>query len=123
VAAHPLHDIVSALARPGALEVTLTATPAPVNPREVNPAHFTASANASGQHVLVIDDTWTGGGHATSAALAVRAAGATRVSVLVLARWLSEGWGLNTPEWARQHLTAPDFNPWVCPWTQGACPT
>lgn len=119
---HALHDIVGKLARQGATEVTLTAATSVADPRDVNPDHYTASRNAAGKHVLVIDDTWTGGGHATSAALAVRAAGATRVSVLVLARWLANGWEQTTPLWAKQELTHPDFNPGICPWTQGPCP-
>ncbi|MGI5187655.1 hypothetical protein ACQEVI_05855 [Promicromonospora sp. CA-289599] len=119
---HALNDIVGKLARPAAIEVTLTAAADSTNPRDANPSHYAASANAAGRHVLVIDDTWTGGGHATSAALAVRAAGATHVSVLVLARWLSDGWEQTTQQWAKQRLSAPDFNPDVCPWTQGLCP-
>lgn len=119
---HPLNDIVKQLAKPGSTEVTLTAAGTSSNPRSIDPAHFTATANAAGEHVLVIDDTWTGGGHATSAALAVRAAGATHVSVLIIARWLSIGWESTTTAWARQRLTAPDFDAAVCPWTQGACP-
>lgn len=119
---HPLNDIVGKLAKPGATEVTLTAAKTAANPRAINSGHYSAAENASGQHVLVIDDTWTGGGHAVSAALAVRDAGATHVSVLVLARWLSMGWEATTPQWAKQRLTSPDFQPDVCPWTQGACP-
>lgn len=119
---HALNDIVGKLARPGSAEVTLTAATAVSHPRDINPSHYTASANAAGQHVLVIDDTWTSGGHATSAALAIRAAGAIHVSVLVLARWLANSWELTTPQWAKQHLAQPDFDPDVCPWTQGPCP-
>lgn len=119
---HPLNDIVSKLARPGALEIVMTAAASVSNPREVNRTHYSASADAAGHHVLVIDDTWTGGSHATSAALAIRAAGATRISVLVLARWLSDGWEATTTQWAKHRLTRPDFNAAVCPWTQGPCP-
>lgn len=122
VARHPLHEIVSGLARPAATEVTLTAATTPTNPRDVSHLHYAASANAAERHVLIIDDTWTGGGHATSAALAVRSAGATHVSVLVLARWLSDGWEQTTQHWAKQWLSTPDFDPDVCPWTQGLCP-
>lgn len=121
-ATHPLNEIVGQLAKQGAIEVTLTAAETASNPREINASHYTADGNAAGQHVLVIDDTWTGGGHATSAALAVRAAGGTHVSVLVLARWLSIGWEATTTAWARQRLIAPDFQPAVCPWTHGLCP-
>lgn len=122
-ATHPLNDIVRQLAKQGAPEVTLTAAQTVANPRGIAASHYTASNNAAGQHVLVIDDTWTtSGGHATSAALAVRTAGATHVSVLVLARWLALGWEATTPGWAKQRLTAPDFQPGICPWTQGGCP-
>jgi hypothetical protein len=119
---HPLNDMVRTLARGRAVEVTLTGAATVSNPRAINAAHYTASSNAADQHVLVIDDTWTSGGHATSAALAVRAAGATHISVLVLARWLKLGWEATTPTWAQQRLTSPDFQPDVCPWTQGSCP-
>ena len=119
---HPLNDIVVQLAKAGSIEVTLTAATTVSNPRDINAGHYTASANAAGQHVLVIDDTWTSGGHAMSAALAVRAAGATHVSLLVLARWLSIGWEATTTAWAKNNLASPDFQPGVCPWTQGACP-
>lgn len=40
-------------------------------------------------HVLVIDDTWATGAHSQSAALALKSAGATSVTVLVLARWIN----------------------------------
>lgn len=119
---HPLNEIVTKLAKPGATEVRLTASVDAARPRSINASHFTATPNASGQHVLVIDDTWTGGGHATSAALAIRAARAARVSILILGRWLSLGWEATTPQWAKKRLTAPDFDATVCPWTQGPCP-
>lgn len=41
-----------------------------------------------GSHVMLIDDTWASGGHAQSGALALRKSGASKVSVLVVARWL-----------------------------------
>src|SRR5205823_4553183 len=47
-----------------------------------------SSADVSGRHVLVIDDVWTTGSNAQSAALTLRKAGAAAVSVLVVARWL-----------------------------------
>lgn len=120
---HPLHDIVQQLARPGASEVRLQAAVGVTAPRGINRDHFTVSDGATpGQHVLLIDDTWTSGGHAMSAALALRAAGAAHVSVLVLARWLSIGWEATTVAWAKQRLVAPDFQPDICPWTQASCP-
>lgn len=122
-AAHPLNEMVRQLARPGAREIQLIANSKVQNPRSVNVNHFSVVGDdAHGSHVLLIDDTWTGGGHATSAALALRAGGARYVSVLVLARWLTNGWGATTPAWAKRRLTAPDFQPEYCPWTRSQCP-
>ncbi len=118
---HPLNEIVRRLARPGALEITLIAAESTSNPRAIDASHYTASKDAAGRHVLVVDDTWTSGGHTTSAALAVREAGATHVSVLALARWLTVGWQATTRQWAKQRLTSPDFGPDICPWTQRPC--
>lgn len=58
----------------------------------------------SSSHVLLIDDTWTSGGHSQSAALALRYAGAEYITLLVLARWLSEGFDYTTPTWLRAGL-------------------
>ncbi|MDQ2740539.1 MAG: hypothetical protein M3Y35_18400 [Actinomycetota bacterium] len=121
---HPLSTIVQRIARDGALEIPLTAAMNVVLPRAINLEHFSADpALADGRHVLLIDDTWTTGHHVTSAALAIRRAGASRVSVLALARWLSLGFGDTTEAWARLHLVGPDYNPSVCPWTRGPCPS
>lgn len=119
---HPLNEIVRKLAKTGAVEVVLEGRVTSV-PRTYDPDHFhVVSENASGQHVLLIDDTWTSGAHAQSAVAALRSAGATAVSVLVLARWLTLGWEATTHEWVRSNLTFPDYDPDICPWTRGACP-
>jgi adenine/guanine phosphoribosyltransferase-like PRPP-binding protein len=73
-----------------------------------------------GSHVLLIDDTWASGGHAQSAVLALRAAGASRVSVLVVARWLKEDYGENKQFIV--DLANCDYNPLICPWTGTDCP-
>jgi len=66
-----------------------------------------------------MDDTWTSGGHAQSAALALRGAGAARVSLLVIARWISPKYGDNA-EFLRK-LSKSDYNPELCPWTGSQC--
>ena len=71
-------------------------------------------------HVLVLDDTWAGGGHAQSAAGALKMAGASNVSVMVLARWVRLDYGDNLA-WARRTLTR-DFDADTCPFTGGDCP-
>jgi hypothetical protein len=114
---HPLHKLVGKYIP--ATEVTLTAAAQVANPRDVNPGHFRADAQlSSDSHVMLLDDTWTSGGHAQSAVLAVRAAGAGHVSILVVARWVKEDFGDNA-----QFLRGlPDYNPQICPWTGGECP-
>jgi orotate phosphoribosyltransferase len=90
-------------------------------PRAVDPDHFTCAVQLpQGSHVLLIDDTWTTGGHAQSAVLALRKAGAARVSVLVVARWLKEDYGGNKTFIAE--LTTVTMTRGICPWTGAACP-
>lgn len=74
----------------------------------------------TGKHVLILDDTWTTGSNAQSAALTLRAAGAERVSVMVVGRWLSVRYG-NTGRFISEHLEN-DFDPGICPVTGGNCP-
>lgn len=120
---HPLNQIAQGLARAGASEVVLQGSDNVTYPRSVNPGHFSVVVgNPEGRHVLLIEDTFTGGGHLMSATLALRVAGASLVSALALARWLSLGWEATTEQWAKTELTLPDYRVDVCPWTQGACP-
>ncbi|MGW2492183.1 hypothetical protein ACWCV9_33910 [Streptomyces sp. NPDC001606] len=42
-----------------------------------------------GENVLLIDDTWTTGNHAQSAAASLKAAGANSVAIVVLGRRLN----------------------------------
>lgn len=116
---HPLRDLVASAA-PGA-EVNLLAHSSPKDPRTLDASHFrTDDVLPPESHVLVIDDTWAGGGHAQSAALRLRAAGAARVSILVAARWLKEDYGDNG-EFIRTRCVD-DYNPDRCPWTGSVCP-
>lgn len=89
--------------------------------RVVSAAQFDVASQRSltGQHVLVLDDTWTTGSRAQSAALALRAAGAGHVSVMVVGRWLSPGFGRNA-EFIKTRLGR-DYDPRICPVTGGAC--
>lgn len=118
---HPLRVILRNIAVPGR-EVKLEPNTAIVKPRDVNPDAFTADAStAHGRHVILVDDTWARGGHAQSAAYALKAAGATKVSTLILARWLKMDWP-DHATFRRTHL-ASDFDTGLCPWTGGRCPT
>lgn len=116
---HPIHQMIGQNA-PGS-EVRLTAAASCQHPRDVSPDHFSATAQLpSRSHVLLVDDTWTSGGHAQSAVLALRRAGAARVSVLVIARWIKEDFGGNAA--FLRSLAGQDYDPERCPWTGGACP-
>jgi phosphoribosylpyrophosphate synthetase len=71
------------------------------------------------RHVLVLDDVWTTGSNAQSAALTLRRAGAAAVSVLVIGRWLSSRNALSArfiDELQHGHDSA------ACPVTGGRCP-
>ena len=116
---HPLRRLV--IGRALGAEVPLAAAANVSQPRMINPDHFTCAMRLpQGSHVLLIDDTWTTGGHAQSAVLALRKAGAARVSVLVVARWLNEDYGDNKRFIAE--LATRDYDPRICPWTGAACP-
>jgi predicted amidophosphoribosyltransferase len=73
-----------------------------------------------GLHILLLDDTWTTGGHAQSAALTVRRAGAETVSVLVIGRWLSPRHARNG-DFVAERLRD-DYDPRRCPVTGAQCP-
>ena len=116
---HPLRRILSN--PPLGREVLLTAAANVQRPRDVNPEHFSANARLPhGSHVLLIDDTWTGGGHAQSAVLAMRRAGAAHVSLVVAARWIKEDFGDNAK--FLRDLSTQDYDPEICPWTGSRCP-
>lgn len=82
-------------------------------PRSFRPDNFEVASDVRDQHVLLIDDTWTTGSHAESTAAALKRAGASRVSLLVLARWLDLGRGV-TDQFVKTELTS-DFDPDQCP--------
>ena len=76
------------------------------------------SAHVRGAHVLVVDDTWTTGSKAQSAALAVRAAGAAFVTVLCVARWCRYDW----PDHRALLALCPEpYDASICPVTRGLC--
>jgi len=117
--AHPLRSLVADRAK--GIEVPLNAAASVHQPRASNPDHFTCSMRLPKQsHVLVIDDTWATGGHVQSASLSLRKAGATCVSVLVVARWLKEDYGDNKSFIG--DLANRDYDPGICPWTSADCP-
>lgn len=114
---HPFHRIVNGSA-PG-VEVELTAAAKPSDARAIDASHFTTRAALPPEaHVLLLDDTWARGGHAQSAAMSLRQAGAGWVSTLVAARWIKRDFADN----ASFLDGLPDYDPDICPWTGAACP-
>jgi hypoxanthine phosphoribosyltransferase len=63
--------------------------------REFNPRKFAAIESLNGESVLLIDDTWTTGASAQSAAAALKQAGAGKVGAVVIGRHVNRDWGEN----------------------------
>jgi hypothetical protein len=104
-----------ALATGPGFDLPPTRTPRPdrfVVPEEYRPAIV-------GQHVLVVDDTWVSGNKAQSAALALKAAGATCVTVLCATRWLRYDWTDHRD--LIESLVEP-YDAMRCPVSGGRCP-
>jgi len=86
---HPLQTLVRGyLALPW---VPLLARGADTWGRALDPGRFCAPGSVTGQAVLLLDDTWTSGGTAQSAAVALKRAGARSVAVVVAGRHRGEG--------------------------------
>jgi hypothetical protein len=82
---HPLRTLVERyFALPWADLVTPPGRP--VYPRDLYVSRFRAAGPLPGASVLLLDDTWTSGGSAQSAAVALKLAGARSVVTLILGR-------------------------------------
>jgi predicted amidophosphoribosyltransferase len=94
---HPLHRIVGELVGPtrARFERVLSRSAATVQPRTYNPTKFEAMRDLTGTSVLLIDDTWTTGANARSAAAALKQAGAAVVAAVVIGRHLHREYGDN----------------------------
>jgi predicted amidophosphoribosyltransferase len=94
---HPLRNIVGELVAPtrDRCHRLLRRTDARTGPRSFNPHKFEATRRLDGQAILLIDDTWTTGASAQSAAAALKAAGAGRVAAVVIGRHLNREWHEN----------------------------
>ncbi len=96
-ATHPLHQLVGELVTPLTPRYArlLRRTDTAVVPHRFHAERYRSGADLSGGAVLLIDDTWTTGANAQSAAAALKAAGADRVAALVIGRYLNREWGHN----------------------------
>ena len=99
----------------------LVRSPAASRERIVGASQFVVQptgTDLTGEHVLLLDDTWTSGSRTQSAALTLRRQGAAHVSVLVIGRYLKPG---PHAEFISTRLDR-DYDPRRCPVTGGECP-
>lgn len=94
---HPLRRIVGELVGPtrGRHERLLERSEVPTPPREFHRGKFRATRALQGETVLMIDDTWTTGASAQSAAATLKAAGAGSIAAVVIGRHLNRDWHEN----------------------------
>jgi hypothetical protein len=94
---HPLRRIVGELTGPTRERHVrlLRCSGTAADPHQFNADKYVASRALSGESILLIDDTWTTGANAQSAACALTAAGAGPVAVVVIGRYLNREWHQN----------------------------
>jgi predicted amidophosphoribosyltransferase len=94
---HPLRWIVGEVIAPtrGRHLRALLRSEATVPAREFDPSKYEVVGDVEGRSVLLIDDTWTTGANAQSAAAALKTAGAPAVGAVVIGRHLNREWHEN----------------------------
>jgi len=93
-------------------ERLLRPTPIAAEGKVYDPGRYEPIASATGKDVLLIDDTWTQGSSAQSAAYALKDAGAACVALVVLGRHVDPAW---EPEYGSGETCADrlkDAPPW-----------
>jgi hypothetical protein len=95
--AHPLRWIVGELCAPTRerYQRLLYRSAAETSEREFSPTKYLTNRDLRGEHVLLIDDTWTTGASSQSAAAALRAAGSGTVAAVAIGRHVNRDWGQN----------------------------
>ncbi len=86
---HPLPDILSNIVKPTSARCAdlLSSNPRyPGDSREAHDDRFLVSTQLTGEPVMIIDDQWTSGSRAQSAAAALKLAGSGPVAVVALGR-------------------------------------
>ena len=111
---HPLRRIVGELTEPtrDRYERLLVRSDSPAIARIFDPARYSTTRRLKGETVLLIDDMWTSGASAESAAAALLDAGARAVAAVVVARHLNRGWRENDVRLGQ--LAAGGFDPEHC---------
>lgn len=115
---HPLRAVIGQLVGPTRhrYENLLHRTEVNVENRAFDSRKFAAARPMAGEAVLLVDDTWTTGANAQSAAAALRASGAGTVAALVIARHVNRDWGDND----RRLRSLPPFDWDTCALCAGA---
>lgn len=94
---HPLRRVVGELTpstRDRHLRLLMRSAK-PCTARRFDPERYSATRQLNGERILLVDDMWTTGASAESAAAALRAAGAGTVACVAIARHLNREWDLN----------------------------
>jgi predicted amidophosphoribosyltransferase len=115
---HPLRWIVAEVIAPTRDRHArlLRRTQTPARPHEYSPDKYATIDVAAGKSILLIDDTWTTGSNAQSAAAALNAAGSGPVAAVVIGRHINRNWRDNDLrlramprpfDWTRCALCAP----------------
>ncbi|MEU7741523.1 hypothetical protein [Nonomuraea sp. NPDC049158] len=92
--------------------------------REARSDHFIVldSAAVAGKHIVVLEDTWVQGGHAQSAAATLLLAGASEVTIVVVARRIRTDFQRSLVEASLQRILADrEYSLDICPVTGGDC--
>jgi predicted amidophosphoribosyltransferase len=95
--AHPLHRLVGEIVGPTRERHRrlLRRSSAPARPHAFSPGRFETCASLNGETVLLIEDMWTTGANAQSAAAALKRAGAGPVAAVAIGRHLNRRWHEN----------------------------
>jgi hypothetical protein len=109
---HPLRRIVGEIVAPtrDRYRRLLMRSGTPVADRAVDPGKYNPTEDLHGEAVLLVDDTWTTGANAQSAAGGLKTAGAETVGVLVIGRHVNPEFAANK---ARLASLARPFD-WEC---------
>ncbi len=112
---HPLRHISGEIVLPtrDRYERLLARSAASVTDRAYSSEKYVVARTLEGERVLVIDDTWTTGANAQSAAAALRQAGAGRVAAVVIGRHINREWQDND---ARLRALPQPFDWSTCGW-------
>ncbi|OJZ75699.1 hypothetical protein BRW65_03960 [Mycobacterium paraffinicum] len=118
---HPFIEMTTNMHATGPSPLLVPA-PGASSARIVSASQFNLApeTDLTGEHVLILDDTWTRGSRTQSAALALRRYGAKYVSVMVVSRYLKPSYDENA-KFIKERLRR-DYDPYICPVTGGDCP-